>query len=56
MTAGMKTSEFWTTQIINILNIAAIVSGMLPPEVGVPILGLTQGAYNIARGIAKRGG
>ena len=50
-----KSSEFWLIIATNLLAILAMVADVLPPEYGIPVQGMMNGLYAIARGIAKSG-
>ncbi len=54
MRPGIKTSEFWTTMLVNALCGYLVVTGKVPPQWGLAAMGLSQGSYNLSRGYAKR--
>jgi hypothetical protein len=52
--AGVKTSEFWGTTLVQLLTFGATIFGTLQPAIGIPVIAAIQGIYNIARGLAKK--
>ena len=52
---GWRTSEFWMTNIATLGLILASCSGALPAKYAVVAAGLSQAAYSISRGLAKKG-
>lgn len=52
---GWKTTEFWITAIVSVLDVLGMAAGMLPPEHGSVILAIVNASYNVARGISKHG-
>jgi hypothetical protein len=52
MKPGYRTTEFWLTMATNLW---AMFGGMLTPEQAMMAIGIVNGAYSIARGLAKGG-
>ena len=55
---GPKSSEFWLVVILDVLCIYGLMSGKIGPESTAAVLqmlGIMNGGYAVARGIAKRG-
>lgn len=55
MKKGYKTTEFWVTILTQVATIGTAVAGLLPPDRAAILVGLSQAAYAISRGLAKAG-
>lgn len=51
---GWKTTEFWMTALTNLGLVLAACVGVLPPQYAALAGALSQVAYNVSRGLAKR--
>jgi len=59
MPSNLRTSEFWTSIITHLAGAAVIVVGALRGDndliyTGCGVMVITQGSYNISRGLAKQ--
>lgn len=54
MKAGYTTTEFWLTILTNVMTIAPMVAGVLPPKTGAVVLALANGMYAVLRTLAKQ--
>lgn len=52
--SGWKTTEFWISIFTSVGAIMAGVSGILPPEYSAIITIVSNTAYSISRGLAKK--
>lgn len=50
-----QTSEFWVIAFSNLATIISLLADALPAKYGVPLMGMMNAFYAIARGIAKSG-
>lgn len=57
---GVKSSEFWSTMLVQVLATAVIAFGMWKGSDGILafgaiLSGVAQGSYNVSRGLEKGG-
>jgi len=50
---GYRTTEFWLTLVSNVASVLAMVSGVLPPKYGVPVMAVSNMLYAILRTLVK---
>lgn len=55
MKAFWKTSEFWGHVLTVVGTCAAAVAGVVSAPVAATVVGISQGAYALARAITKAG-
>jgi hypothetical protein len=55
MKPGVRTSEFWITTGLSVLNVSLSVLGQVSPETAVIVNGVMGGVYTILRTLAKGG-
>lgn len=48
-----KTSEFWGHLLTTVGTVGAAVAGVVPATVAAVVVGVSQGAYALARAITK---
>lgn len=58
MKPGVITTEFWTTQAVNLVALlnAAGVWNLMPKQYSVAVMGIVTGLYSLSRGWAKSSG
>ena len=52
-TPGWRTSEFYVTSLTILAVVAGALVGVLPGQASAYALGISSGAYAVARGLAK---
>jgi len=52
--SGWRTSEFWATTLASVAALLAAVGGILDGQVAAIIVGVSETAYAISRGLAKK--
>ena len=50
---GIKTTEFWLTILSNLIGVGGLLSGIIPPELGIAIVGIANAVYAFVRAITK---
>lgn len=51
---GFKSTEFWATTIASIAAMLAAVGGILDGQLAAIIVGVSEAAYALSRGLAKK--
>ena len=53
--SGLRTTEFWLTVGVHVLNLLAVVAQVLPAEKAAIVSAVVQVGYSVARGLSKHG-
>lgn len=53
--AGIKTTEFWITVLIDVGSLASALAGALPAKYAAVATAVSTAAYAVSRGLSKNG-
>lgn len=53
MKSGWKTSEFWLTASMSLINIVGALKGVIPADTAATALVVLNGIYNVMRALVK---